>query len=131
VKQWDKYREIMLRNRSIFQISTLVCLSPVSICNLFIDLTSYFPKLHNNISSRDSVVGITTGYGVNDRGVKEFLFSTSSIPALWSTQPPIQWVLGTFSLGMNWPGRETDHSPPASVEVKKTCLYKSVPHTPS
>jgi hypothetical protein len=28
------YSEIMLRNKSIFQISTLVCLSSISICNL-------------------------------------------------------------------------------------------------
>jgi hypothetical protein len=32
------YMEIILRNRSIFQISTLVCLSSISICNLLIDL---------------------------------------------------------------------------------------------
>jgi hypothetical protein len=35
------YREIMLRNKSIFQISTLLCLSSISICNLLIDLPSY------------------------------------------------------------------------------------------
>jgi hypothetical protein len=35
------YREIMLRNKSIFQISTLVCLSSISICNLLIDLPNY------------------------------------------------------------------------------------------
>jgi hypothetical protein len=32
------YREIILRNKSIFQIRTLVCLSSISICNLLIDL---------------------------------------------------------------------------------------------
>jgi hypothetical protein len=32
------YREIMLRNKSIFQISTLICLSSISIRNLLIDL---------------------------------------------------------------------------------------------
>jgi hypothetical protein len=35
------YREIMLRNKSIFQISTLIWLSSISICNLLIDLPSY------------------------------------------------------------------------------------------
>jgi hypothetical protein len=35
------YREIMLRNKSIFQISTLLCLSSISICNLRIDLPMY------------------------------------------------------------------------------------------
>jgi hypothetical protein len=38
VKRW----EIMLRNKSIFQISTLVCLCSISICNLLIDLPTYF-----------------------------------------------------------------------------------------
>jgi hypothetical protein len=28
----------MLRNKSIFQISTFICLSSISICNLLIDL---------------------------------------------------------------------------------------------
>jgi hypothetical protein len=35
------YRKIMLRNKSIFQISTLVCLSCISISNLLIDLSTY------------------------------------------------------------------------------------------
>jgi len=35
------------------------------------------------------------------------------------TQPPIQWVPGHLSLGVKWPGRETDQSPPSSAEVKE------------
>jgi hypothetical protein len=31
----------MLQNKSIFQISTLICLSSISICNLLIDLSTY------------------------------------------------------------------------------------------
>jgi hypothetical protein len=31
----------MLRNESIFQNSTLICLSSISICNLLIDLPTY------------------------------------------------------------------------------------------
>jgi hypothetical protein len=34
-------------------------------------------------------------------------------------QPPIQWVPGALSLGVKWPGREADHSPPYSAEVKE------------
>jgi hypothetical protein len=33
-------------------------------------------------------------------------------------EPPIQWVPGALILGVNWPGREADHSPPSSAEVK-------------
>jgi hypothetical protein len=44
----------------------------------------------------------------------------SSRPALGSTQPPIQCVPGAVSPEVKRPGREADHSPPASAEVKKT-----------
>jgi hypothetical protein len=69
------------------------------------------------IGTRDSSVGIATGYGLDDQGVgssspckgKNFLFSTSSRPALGSTQPPIQWVPG-----VKQPGREADQPVPRS-----------------
>jgi hypothetical protein len=38
--------------------------------------------------------------------VKDFLFSTSSRPALGSSQPPIQWVPGTLSPRIKRLGRE-------------------------
>jgi hypothetical protein len=70
--------------------------------------------------SRDSAVGIATGYGSSSPGrIKNFLFSTSSRPALKPTQPPIQWVPEALSLGVKRSGREVDHSPPTSAEVKK------------
>jgi hypothetical protein len=52
---------------------------------------------------------------------KNFLFSKSSRPAPGSTQP-IQWVPG-----VKRPGREADHSPPTSAEVKKMWIYKPTP----
>jgi hypothetical protein len=36
---------------------------------------------------------------------------------------PTQWVPGTRSLGLKWPGCEADHSPPSSAE----CSYTSTP----
>jgi hypothetical protein len=47
-----------------------------------------------------------------------FLFSTTSIPALGPTQPPIQWVPGALSPGVKRQGREADHSPPSSAKTK-------------
>jgi hypothetical protein len=53
---------------------------------------------------------------------KVFLFSTASRTALGPTRPSIQWVPGTggrgISMGVKKPGREADHSPPSSAEVK-------------
>jgi hypothetical protein len=91
------------------------------------------------IGSWDSAVGIVTGYGLDDWefgvrapvGHKNFLFSTSSRPALESIQPPIQWVTEAPSPRVKRPGREVDNSLPASAEVKKMWIYTSTPHTPS
>jgi hypothetical protein len=41
--------------------------------------------------------------------------------------PPIQWVPGDLSPELKRPGREADHSPPTSPQVKKTWTYTSTP----
>jgi hypothetical protein len=45
------------------------------------------------------------------KGKRFFCSPKTSRPALGSTQPPIQWVLGFFP-GVNWTGHEVNHSPP-------------------
>jgi hypothetical protein len=58
--------------------------------------------LHQLSGSRDSSVGIATGLwagrlrcrSLSPGGIKNFLFCTSSRPALGLTQPPVQWVRG-------------------------------------
>jgi len=55
-----------------------------------------------------------------------FLFATPFRPVL-ETQPPIQWVPGVPTLGVKRPGREVDHSPPSSAEVKNEWSYTSTP----
>jgi hypothetical protein len=67
----------------------------------------------------------------NPGRVRNFLFSKSSRPVLRSTEPPIQWVPGALPPGLKRPGREVDHSPPTSAEVKKMWIYTSTSHTPS
>jgi hypothetical protein len=48
------------------------------------------------------------------------------------TQHPTQWAPGAISLGVKRPGREVDHSPPSSAEVKECVeLYLHSPNTPS
>jgi hypothetical protein len=39
--------------------------------------------------------------------------------ALLLTEPPMQWVPGALSLGVKWPGREANHSPPSSADFKE------------
>jgi hypothetical protein len=53
------------------------------------------------------------------------------MPALGLTQPPIQWVPGTLSLGVNKPGHEVNHSLPTIAEVKNGGAVHPIPHTPS
>jgi hypothetical protein len=38
-----------------------------------------------------------------------------------------KWVPGVLSLGVKRPGREADHSPPSSAEVKNARSYTSIP----
>jgi hypothetical protein len=52
-------------------------------------------------------------------------FSSPHPERLWG--PPIQWVPGAIFLGVKWPGREDDHSPPSSAEVKNAWSYTSTP----
>jgi hypothetical protein len=52
----------------------------------------------------DSSVGITTGYGLDGRGlipirVRNFLYSSVSRPTLGTIHPPIQLVLGGLTGG--------------------------------
>jgi hypothetical protein len=71
--------------------------------------------------------GLLKGQSSSPDRVKIFLFSTSSRSALGHTQLPIQWVPVALSPGVNRPGREADHSPPTSAEIKKTLIYMSTP----
>jgi hypothetical protein len=87
------------------------------------------------VRTRDSVVGIANGYGLDDRGigvrvpVGSRIFSSPRRPdRLWGlTQPPIQWGPGTLFSGIKRPGRVAAHSPPASTEVTKIWIYISTP----
>jgi hypothetical protein len=87
------------------------------------------------LRSRDSVLSKANGYRLDDRGGRSsspgrftnFLSSTLSRPALGSTKPPIQWVPVTLSPGVKQSGREGDHLPPASAEVKKMWIYICTP----
>jgi hypothetical protein len=86
-----------------------------------------FAVIISQRQSRDSSVGIALGYRLDDRGSRVrfpaglgiFLFITASRTALGPTQPPIQWIPGFLSLGVKRPGREANHTPPSSAEIKE------------
>jgi hypothetical protein len=64
------------------------------------------------------------GYGV--------VIPLFSLAALGLTQPPIRWVPGALSLWVKRPGREANHSPPSSAEIKECVdLYLRFPNTSS
>jgi hypothetical protein len=73
-----------------------------------------------------------TDYEIDDRcwihdRVGNFSLHHASRPAVKSTQPPIQWVRGTLSLGVTCPGREAGHSLPSSTETRNAWIYTYSP----
>jgi hypothetical protein len=84
---------------------------------------------------QDSVVGIATGYRLDDQGVGVRvpvglgIFSSSHHPD-WLGGPSNLVSNGYWELlprGVKWQGRKADHSPPTSAEVKKMWIYTSTP----
>jgi hypothetical protein len=98
-------------------------------------LCQYRQWIHGSrVARAQSIQRWATGWtievlGFNTRrGLGIFLLTTESRTALGPTQPPIQWVLGALSLEAKRPGREADHSPPSSAEVKEWVqLYLNSP----
>jgi hypothetical protein len=86
----------------------------------------YWPA--NQLGSRDSSVGISTGYGldgwgsITGRGQK--LFSTVSRPTVWPTQAPVQCVPGAQS-GLNVKLTTHIHLEPKPRTME---LYLHFPH---
>jgi hypothetical protein len=105
----------------------LVHTAPSYSCKMYINIIF----LLRSMRSRDSAVGIATGYWLDDRkfGVRVLvgsgIFSSTPSPdwLLGPTQPPNLWVPGALSPGVKRPRRQADHSPPTSAEVKKTWIY--------
>jgi hypothetical protein len=97
-------------------------------CSKCFSTGMYFQKRAGRVYSAYRLLraGRPKGRSSSPGRVKKFLF-TSSRPALGSTQLPIQWVPGFFFSGLKRQGREADHSPPASAEVKKIWIYTSTP----
>jgi hypothetical protein len=87
--------------------------------------------VHTSGRSRDSVVGIATGYGLENRGIGVWIpvgsriFSSPCRPDwLWGPPNPMDTV------GVKRPGSEADNSTLTSAEVKKIWIsIHPLPHT--
>jgi hypothetical protein len=84
--------------------------------------------------SRDSAVGIATRYRLDDRGVgvqvpvRSRIFSSPRRPdQLWSPPSLLSNGTGGYFPGGKAAGREADHSPPNSAEVKKMWIHTATP----
>jgi hypothetical protein len=56
------------------------------------------------------------------------LSPTTSRSALGPTKPPIKWVPRAFPPRVKWQGREADHPPPSSAQIKNggTILHSPI-----
>jgi hypothetical protein len=84
--------------------------------------------------SRDSAVGIATGYGLDGRGVGVQILLGKDFSSLHVVQTnygvhPASYPMGNGGSfpGIKRPGREADHSPTTSTEVKNTLIYTFTP----
>jgi len=59
--------------------------------------------------------------------LKVFLLNMTLYSAFRRILVRFQWVPGALFLGVKRPGREVDHSPPSSAEVKNAWNYTSTP----
>jgi hypothetical protein len=60
-----------------------------------------------------------------------FLYTKASRLALGPSQPPIHWVSGAFSVGVQWLGHEADCSPHLVPKLRMSEGIPSLPHMPS
>jgi hypothetical protein len=109
-----------------YNADTQLCVRRISTSTNPFGRNCVYTDIVSKCESQDSVVGVTTGYGLDNRtvGVRvqigSRIFSTPSRPAVGLSQPPIQCVPG-----VKQEGREAGHSPQAIAEVKKMWIYTS------
>jgi hypothetical protein len=94
-----------------------------------------FWKVPAEINEPRCIVGIATGYGLDNWGVRvrfpvgsRMLNSPYHPDWLWSPLNLLSnWYWGIFPLGGKAAGHEADCSPRTSVEVKETWIYTFTP----
>jgi hypothetical protein len=85
------------------------------------------------LGSQEIAVGVAIGCGLDSKEVRVRVpvgvrfFSTSPRSVVGPTRPPIECVPGALSSRVKQLGREADHSPPTSAEVRNVCIYTFTP----
>jgi hypothetical protein len=83
------------------------------------------------VDSRNSVGGMAARSQGGRNGVRipagprHYFLLHNIQPGSGPTEPPVKWVPGFFPSMLKRPGREVDHSPPSSAEVKNEWSYVS------
>jgi hypothetical protein len=126
---WHQQKHIHAQQCSAFWKRQIV---PSVLHPIFLIYLEYVVILHSGpFMVRCNTVGMATACRLGDRrvgfrvpvGQNIFTFPYR-LDLLWG---PIQWVPGALSRGVKRQGREADHSPVTSAEVKKTWTYTSTP----
>jgi hypothetical protein len=120
VKVWNLHDSLIISNIDLAKVQWL---------NLSSVIRAIF-----NFENQDSSVGIATGYGLDDRGVRVrvpvvLIFFLPHVVQTGSGAHPASSPVGTgvSFRGVKWPGLQADHSPPTSAEIKNTWIYTSTP----
>jgi hypothetical protein len=87
----------------------------------------------DNVYVHTAYANTEYGKGVEDAGIEfqqgQEIFSSPKRPVrLWGSPSPFNGYHG-FSTGETLPGREGDHSPLSSAEVKTECSFAETPLT--
>jgi hypothetical protein len=129
---WDRSRSLTFRFITHNHLVGLKIASAYSRKSLNNSRRSYPSELRTSQNTIPLRGGIAQWYSTELRagwsavrfptGTGNFLFTTTSRPALGPTQTPILWVPEALSLGLKGQGREDDHLPPYSAEVSAWSL---------
>jgi hypothetical protein len=134
---WPAHKALLLSCKERLRSNIVVGMINISYLKLKAQYSINYCMYLFDIGSRDSVVGIATGYGLEDRGVGvrvpvgSRIFSTSSRPALGSTQTCIQWVPGALSPVVKRPGVKLTTHLQRMTKPRKCGSIHPLLHTPS
>jgi hypothetical protein len=102
------------------QVTKLLIMQSSSASRHFLPLRSNYSRQHPVLKSHDSLVGIALGYVLDDWGSRVWCPAGAGNFSLHHRVQNGSYTIGTSALplGVKRPGREADHSPLSSAEIK-------------